>query len=202
MNVKFGLVVLIVLPFMILCIVLRLTKSAPVFAKLQKQVDEINNIMQEDVAGIRIIKACVKEIYEKVRFGKANDELVRTHLKALFLFAFVNPVVNSIMYIAIAAILLISSYEVSTGGITPGDILGILEGKIVSVDSSVDDSVFNLLDAMVDDDNSVITLFYGDEVCENDAELLKKQIEERYEDCDVYVHFGGQPVYYYFISVE
>ncbi|MBE5955672.1 MAG: ABC transporter ATP-binding protein [Lachnospiraceae bacterium] len=126
MNVKFGLVVLIVLPFMILCIVLRLTKSAPVFAKLQKQVDEINNIMQEDVAGIRIIKACVKEIYEKVRFGKANDELVRTHLKALFLFAFVNPVVNSIMYIAIAAILLISSYEVSTGGITPGDILAAI----------------------------------------------------------------------------
>ncbi len=126
MNGKFGLVVLIVLPFMILCIVLRLYKSGPVFRKLQSKVDEINNIMQEDVAGIRIIKACVKEIYEKVRFGKANDELVKTHLSALFLFAFVNPVVNSIMYVAIAAILLISSYEVSVGGITPGDILAAI----------------------------------------------------------------------------
>lgn len=126
MNGKFGLVVLVVLPFMILCIVLRLVKSGPVFEKLQSKVDEINNIMQEDVTGIRIIKACVKEVYEKLRFGKANDELVKTHLTALFLFAFVNPVVNSIMYIAIAAILLISSYEVTAGTITPGDILAAI----------------------------------------------------------------------------
>ena len=126
LNIKFGIVVLVALPFMIFCIVLRLTKSAPVFAKLQAHVDQINNIMQEDVSGIRIIKACVKEIYEKVRFGKANDELVRTHLTALFLFAFVNPVVNSIMYIAIAAILVISSYEASAGGVTPGNIIAAI----------------------------------------------------------------------------
>ena len=126
MNVKFGIAVLIALPFMIFCIVLRLYKSGPVFEKLQSKVDEINNIMQEDVSGIRIIKACVKEVYEKVRFGKANDELVKTHLTALFLFAFVNPVVNSIMYVVIAGILWISSYEAVNGGITPGDIIAAI----------------------------------------------------------------------------
>ena len=126
LSTKFGIVVLIALPFMIFCIVLRLTKSRPVFEKLQKHVDEINNIMQEDVSGIRIIKACVKEVYEKLRFGKANDELVKTHLTALFLFAFVNPVVNSIMYIAIAAILMIASYEATAGGVTPGNIIAAI----------------------------------------------------------------------------
>ena len=126
MNWKFGVAVLISLPFMIFCIVLRLYKSGPVFEKLQSKVDEINNIMQEDVSGIRIIKACVKEIYEKVRFGKANDELVKTHLTALFLFAFVNPVVNSIMYVVIAGILWISSYEAASGGITPGDMIAAI----------------------------------------------------------------------------
>ena len=126
MNVKFGIAVLIALPFMIFCIVLRLYKSGPVFEKLQSKVDEINNIMQEDVSGIRMIKACVKEVYEKVRFGKANDELVKTHLTALFLFAFVNPVVNSIMYVVIAGILWISSYEAVNGGITPGDIIAAI----------------------------------------------------------------------------
>lgn len=126
LNVKFGLLVLAALPFMIFCIVLRLYKSGPVFAKLQNKVDEINNIMQEDVSGIRIIKACVKEVYEKVRFGKANDDLVKTHLKALFLFAFVNPVVNSIMYVVIAGILWISSYEAAAGGITPGNIIAAI----------------------------------------------------------------------------
>lgn len=126
MNTKFGILVLAALPFMIFCIILRLYKSGPVFAKLQDKVDEINNIMQEDVSGIRIIKACVKEIYEKVRFGKANDELVKTHLTALFLFAFVNPVINSIMYIVIAGILWVSSYEAANGGITPGDIIAAI----------------------------------------------------------------------------
>ena len=126
LSTKFGIVVLIALPFMIFCIVLRLTKSRPVFEKLQKHVDEINNIMQEDVSGIRIIKACVKEVYEKLRFGKANDDLVKTHLTALFLFAFVNPVVNSIMYIAIAAILMIASYEAAGGGVTPGNIIAAI----------------------------------------------------------------------------
>ncbi len=86
--------------------------------------------------------------------------------------------------------------------IVPGDILGILEGKISVVDADVNTSVFNLLDSMVDDDSSVITLFYGEDIEKDTAVQLKKEIEEKFSDCDVYMHFGGQPVYYYFISVE
>ncbi len=86
--------------------------------------------------------------------------------------------------------------------ISPGDILGILENKIFSVTSTTKESVTNLLDEMVDEDSSVITLFYGDETEKAEADELKAFIEERYEECDVYMHFGGQPVYYYFISVE
>ncbi len=86
--------------------------------------------------------------------------------------------------------------------ITPGDILGILEGKITNVTTGTNDCVFELLDTMVDGDSSVITLFYGMDVNREDAENLKTELEEKYDDCDVYMHFGGQPVYYYFISVE
>jgi len=86
--------------------------------------------------------------------------------------------------------------------ITPGDILGILEGKICHVNSDVTSSVHNLLGDMVDDESSVITLFYGDEVSKEEAVSLKNELEERFDECDVYMHFGGQPVYYYFISVE
>ena len=57
-------------------------------------LDAINAIMQEDISGIRMIKACVREIYEKLRFGKANDALIKTQLKTLVIFAFMNPVVN------------------------------------------------------------------------------------------------------------
>ena len=65
----------------------------------ERKLDDINAIMQEDISGIRIIKACVREIYEKARFGKANDELIKTQLQTLVIFAFMNPIVNAIMYI-------------------------------------------------------------------------------------------------------
>ena len=75
------------------------------------------------MSGIRIIKACVREIYEKVRFGKANDELIKTQLKVLVIFAFMNPVINAIMYIVVAIILLVGSYQVNGNGASPGNIM-------------------------------------------------------------------------------
>lgn len=72
LNTKFGLIVLCAFPFLVGTLAICLFKANPLFSKLQAQLDSINAIMQEDVSGIRIIKACVHEIYEKVRFGKAN----------------------------------------------------------------------------------------------------------------------------------
>ena len=61
-------------------------------------------LCKRDISGIRMIKACVREIYEKMRFGKANDELVKTQLQILIIFAFMNPVVNALIYVTIAVI--------------------------------------------------------------------------------------------------
>ena len=80
LNHRFGLIVLCAFPFLTGVIVFCLWKANPLFSRLQAQLDSINAIMQEDVSGIRIIKACVREAYEKMRFGKANGELVRTQL--------------------------------------------------------------------------------------------------------------------------
>ena len=52
------------------------------YGKRVAQLDRLNSIMQEDVSGLRIIKACVRELYEKARFGKANDELIKIQLPA------------------------------------------------------------------------------------------------------------------------
>ena len=82
--------------------------------------------MQEDVSGIRIMKACVREAYEKTRFGKANGELVRTQLKTLVIFAFMNPLTNAIMYIAVMVILLAGSFSVGNGRATPGNVMAAL----------------------------------------------------------------------------
>ena len=96
------------------------------FFRLQAHLDAINEIMQEDVSGIRIMKACVREAYEKTRFGKANGELVRTQLKTLVIFAFMNPLTNAIMYIAVTVILLAGSFSVRNGSATPGNVMAAL----------------------------------------------------------------------------
>ncbi|MBR2175361.1 MAG: ABC transporter ATP-binding protein [Clostridia bacterium] len=126
LNRDFGLIVLCAFPLVVGCLVLCLKKANPLFFKLQAQLDDINAIMQEDVSGIRIIKACVREVYEKVRFGKANDALIRTQLKVLITFAFMNPVINALMYIVVAVILLVGSFEVSGSGATPGVIMAAI----------------------------------------------------------------------------
>ena len=126
LNFGFGLIVLCAFPFLVGVIGLCLWRANPLFSRLQAHLDAINEIMQEDVSGIRIIKACVREAYEKTRFGKANGELVRTQLKTLVIFAFMNPLTNAIMYIAVTVILLAGSFSVGNGSATPGNVMAAL----------------------------------------------------------------------------
>ena len=122
----FGLTVLCAFPFIVGCIVFCLSKANPLFSKLQAQLDAINAIMQEDISGIRIIKACVREVYEKLRFGKANDGLIKTQLRILVIFAFMNPIINALMYLVVAVILLVGSYDVGNGVTTPGFVMAAI----------------------------------------------------------------------------
>ena len=126
LNRDFGIIVVCAFPFIVGCLAFCLWKANPLFSRLQAQLDILNDIMQEDVSGIRIIKACIREIYEKLRFGKANDELVKTQLRILVIFAFMNPVINSLMYIVVAVILLVGSVEVTSGAATPGVIMAAI----------------------------------------------------------------------------
>ncbi|SCG83498.1 hypothetical protein DW1_1930 [Proteiniborus sp. DW1] len=82
------------------------------------------------------------------------------------------------------------------------DIMGIYDGKIEVIGNNVQDVAFELVKTMVTDDDGLITLFYGNDLSEDDAAELVNRIEEEYEDLDVEVVFGGQPLYYYLISVE
>ncbi len=123
LNHRFGLIVLCAFPFILGCMIFCMYKANPLLPRLQEQLDRINGIMQEDVSGIRIIKACVREVYEKLRFGKANDELIKTQLEVLVIFAFMNPVMNALMYVVVIIILLMGSYQVKDNVTTPGVIM-------------------------------------------------------------------------------
>lgn len=126
LNHEFGMIVLCAIPFILGCMLLCLVRANPLLTRLQTQLDEVNDILQEDVSGIRMIKACVREIYEKLRFGKANDGLVRTQLRVLIIFAFMNPAMNALMYIVVVILLLTGSYQVGENMTTPGTIMAAI----------------------------------------------------------------------------
>ena len=85
-----------------------------------------------------------------------------------------------------------------------GDIMGIDDNGIVAVTQRIDETVLEMIEEMVDEDSEMITLYYGSDVTEEEAENLGEQIRSRYEDLDmeVEVHSGGQPIYFYIVSVE
>jgi len=86
--------------------------------------------------------------------------------------------------------------------ITNGDILGIVEGKIKYIEKTDKDCLFAILDGYVDDDTDIVTVFYGAEVSEDEADEIQEQLEDKYPDTDFSFNYGGQPVYSYILSVE
>ena len=126
LSPDFAFIVLCALPFIIGTMYFCLRRINPLFAALQEKLDGVNDILQEDISAIRIIKACVRETYEKMRFGKANDDLIRTQLKVLLTLAFMSPVVNMLMNLTIAAILWFGAQSVMAGKVSPGSIMAAI----------------------------------------------------------------------------
>lgn len=83
-----------------------------------------------------------------------------------------------------------------------GDFMGIGDKGILSVGKALPEVTTQMLEEMVDDDSELISVYYGSDVTEEDAEGLKSLIEQRFPHCDVELQFGGQPIYYYILSVE
>ena len=83
-----------------------------------------------------------------------------------------------------------------------GNIIGIAESKLMDAGDSVYEITTSLVEKLVDEDSAIITLFYGEDVTEEDANNLRDELEEKFEDLDIELYYGGQPLYYYLISVE
>ncbi len=83
-----------------------------------------------------------------------------------------------------------------------GDIMGVGDHAILAVGNDIDPVAEETVSLMVDDDTELISIYYGEDMREDEAENLKEKIENSYPDCDVELNYGGQPIYYYIISVE
>ena len=83
-----------------------------------------------------------------------------------------------------------------------GDIMGIGDQGILSVGQSVEETTKDMLAQLVDEDSELISLYYGQDIQAEDAEKFTQALEDIYPDIDIDVHMGGQPIYYYVLSVE
>lgn len=86
--------------------------------------------------------------------------------------------------------------------INAGDIMGIDDDGIKSVSTDLLTATKELLAGMVDEDSELISIYYGADVTEADAKAFEEYVEDTYNDCDVEFNYGGQPIYYYILSVE
>ena len=86
--------------------------------------------------------------------------------------------------------------------IKKGDIIGIDKGKIVRSGKDIQDVTTALIESMLTEDKEVVTLYYGQDVSEEDAEAYISSLEEKHPDIEFILHYGGQPLYYYILSVE
>ncbi|MCI8371022.1 MAG: DAK2 domain-containing protein [Lachnospiraceae bacterium] len=82
------------------------------------------------------------------------------------------------------------------------DIMGIGDAGILSVGTSIKDTTLEMIDQMADEDTELISIYYGSDVEEEDVNALTEAIEKKHMSCDVDVQYGGQPIYYYIVSVE
>ena len=83
-----------------------------------------------------------------------------------------------------------------------GDIMGLDEHSVLTTGNNISDTTIDLISKMVGEDTSNITLFYGESVSEEDAAALQSKLEEKFGSIDISMVYGGQPVYYYIISIE
>ncbi|MDY5649325.1 MAG: DAK2 domain-containing protein [Lachnospiraceae bacterium] len=83
-----------------------------------------------------------------------------------------------------------------------GDIMGIGDKTILSVGKDISETTKDMIAQMMDEDSELISVYYGEDTAAEDADALGAYLEETYPDCDVEVHSGGQPIYYYVVSVE
>lgn len=86
--------------------------------------------------------------------------------------------------------------------IKQGDYMGIGDKSILAVGKDIKSTTEDMVAEMIDEESAIICIYYGEEVTEEDANALGASLEEKYPEVEVEIHFGGQPIYYYVISVE
>jgi ATP-binding cassette subfamily B protein len=123
-SMRFALIAVCAFPIVVFLVFFFMKKASPLFKVVQQKLDGVNDVMQENVAGARVVKAYVKEDYEMERFDDANDALCAINLRVQSILAFMGPCMNIVLNVCVVGILYVGGITVKNGGgLTPGEIM-------------------------------------------------------------------------------
>ncbi|WP_327291248.1 ABC transporter ATP-binding protein [Streptomyces sp. NBC_01198] len=125
-DVPLSSLLLAVVPVLAVAVSLIIRRLRPLFRTMQKRVDTVNRVLREQITGIRVIRAFVKDDYEKQRFGKANDEVTEVSLATGRLLALMFPTVMAIVNISSVAVLWFGAHRIDSGGMQIGALTAFL----------------------------------------------------------------------------
>ncbi len=123
LNAKLSLVVLAAIPFLAAMIVFLLKRGRPLFTSMQEKLDRVNTVMQENLSGIRVVKAFARADHEKAKFKVANDDLCDSTMRAMMMMSMAFPLINLIMNATMILMYAFGGRMVFHGELTPGEIM-------------------------------------------------------------------------------
>jgi ATP-binding cassette subfamily B protein len=123
---KLSMILVIVVPIIVVCLVIVIKKGYPLFIIVQEKLDKVNKVMQENLAGIRVVKAFVRKDYEEKRFGQANNDLMDITVKVSRVVAFIMPIMMFLLNIGVIAVVWFGAIEVNDGGIQVGEVMAFI----------------------------------------------------------------------------
>lgn len=123
LHADFGRVMAVAIPLICLEIVLVMHRTNPLFGVLQRKLDHMNSVIQENIDGARVVKAFVQEDREQERFERSNRDLAGQQMQVLVLLAWLRPIMNIVMNLAAVVVIRIGAIEVAGGSAAPGTVI-------------------------------------------------------------------------------
>ncbi len=126
LDLSFGVIVACAFPLILIDIIFVVWRTNPLFTVLQESLDRLNSIIQENVTGIRVVKAFIQEKSEADRFSEANRQLVDTQFNVQMMLSFLRPVMNIVLNIAVVGIIYVGAVQVRDGDLAPGTVMAAI----------------------------------------------------------------------------
>lgn len=125
-DVQLSWLIAVAVPVLLIAVGLIIIRMVPLFRKMQKRIDTVNRVLREQLTGIRVVRAFVREDIESARFGQANEDVTDTALRAGRLMALAFPVVMLVLNVSSVAVIWFGSFRIEDGSMQVGTLIAFL----------------------------------------------------------------------------